>query len=105
MKLSALAALYKTSMIKVPTLVMLHLAVDKRPGTLASTIANTIGASITTVSMAINALVKDGLLVRHYPYRDRRQVTVYLTDKGELAALQLLEALVELQNVDSAAQT
>lgn len=105
MNLSALAALYKTGMIKVPTLVVLHLAIDKRPGTLASTIANTIGASVTTVSMAINALTKDGVLVRHYPFRDRRQVTVYLTDKGELAALQLLEALGELQNVASDAQT
>ena len=101
----ALPALYKSGLVKAPTVLLLALKVCRAPNMLSTELADVIGVNTTTVSMAINALAKDGMVERRYPYRDRRQVSLHLTPKGDYAATGMLNALSAFQKVDSADTT
>jgi DNA-binding MarR family transcriptional regulator len=74
-------------------MVLIALETDPNLGLLATQIAALIGAPVTTISMAIRSLVKDECVVRHFPFRDRRQVVVRLTEKGTQQAKAMLCAL------------
>lgn len=93
MNKSALRDLYTSGLVKTPPLVLLALLPNHCVGMLVSEIAEIIGVSNPTASMAINALARCGMLERRYPFRDQRQVSAHLTEKGKQAAIGMRAAL------------
>jgi DNA-binding MarR family transcriptional regulator len=62
----------------------------RNPGTRVNDIAETLGVSKPTVSVALNKLEKAGWLRRKLDPDDRRSVRLYLSTKANLLASQVL---------------
>jgi DNA-binding MarR family transcriptional regulator len=93
MNKSPLRDLYASGLVKAPPLVLLALLPNYCAGMLIGEIADQLGVSNPTASMAINTLARCGMLERRYPFRDQRQVSVHLTEKGKQEAVRMRDAL------------
>lgn len=56
-------------------------------------IAEALRLRPSTLTMAADTLVRDGLIDRHTPFRDLRHISLALTRQGELAAKNYLDLL------------
>lgn len=55
----------------------------RRPAVSLSSVAESLGSSVPTMSRMVSGLVAKGLIVRREAPHDRRQVTLALTPRGE----------------------
>jgi DNA-binding MarR family transcriptional regulator len=86
-------------MVKAPQITLLAVYHPQDIRLSVTDLGKLTGLSAAHASTAIKALVDSGKMVRHYPARDRRTVTLYLTPQGKTAAEKMLEAWLPDQNV------
>lgn len=73
-------------LIKLPQLIIMTMANKHLAGIKLSDLVRVTGASASTVTMAKQKLIEEGLVVEHYPTRDRRTAKLYLSAEGQALA-------------------
>lgn len=91
--IASVKALHTAGLIKLPHLILLVLSNRRGQGRAIAELAEMISAKLQSVGMATGQLLTDGMLIRHYPERDKRVTKLYLTSRGDQEATRLWEAL------------
>jgi DNA-binding MarR family transcriptional regulator len=103
-----LSEIVDSALIKLPQLMLLLMANKQLAGWHVADITKATGAQPSAVTMAKQKLASQGLLVEHFPERDKRVTKVYLTEKGHETASDMwrtLRALVAAEDAIRAAGT
>jgi DNA-binding MarR family transcriptional regulator len=73
---------------------MLRLITADLSGAPPTSIARSTGLTIAAVSMAVNKLVKNGIVEKRFLARDKRSVMLYLTELGRQKAIAMENSMV-----------
>ncbi len=92
--------LCQAKLIRCPDLLLLLLTNHRHGGWLIKDVVSLLGLPTTTITMAKNKLVREGLVAEHLPHRDQRTVKLYLTLKGEVKACLLWKSVRELSRIE-----
>lgn len=84
------------NMVKPPFIGVLHM-VGQHPGIRQGLCAEALGFDATTFGRYIDRMVRDGLLEREVPERDRRAVSLRLTEIGRAAVAEARPVVRELE--------
>lgn len=100
-RLDAARQAFACGFLKGPTLALMVLHNAGHLGWTLGALAKATGISEPVANHVKNTLVERGLAVVRLPERDKRQVKIYLTDKGRAKSMELWRALSDLSDAQS----
>lgn len=93
---------FSSRLIPCAKLILLILGNRKHEGFIVSDLAKLSGLSLPSVVMAKNTLLAEGRVKEHFPFRDGRQIKVYLTDSGREESNRLWAILDQYHELSAA---